>query len=134
MPETIVRIPVSVYFFPIHRLHRAAPCVYCHGMKKKDHDALPTKAVVSEISRFRKTLRAAMASNQRRLESGLESVREKVAALESDKKISDGRARDLRDMLTVLRSHKIDPAKGRRKDLKKIDSLVEDLAMLCERW
>ena len=103
-------------------------------MKKKDHDALPTKAVVSEISRFRKILRAAMASNQRRLESGLESVREKVAALESDKKISDGRARDLRDMLTVLRSHKIDPEKGRRKDLKKIDSLVEDLAMLCERW
>ena len=41
---------------------------------------------------------------------------------------------DLRDMLTLLRTLEIKPEAGRRKDLKKIESLVEDLRVLSERW
>ena len=33
--------------------------------------------------------------------------------------------RDLRDMLTLLRHRQLKPDKGRRKDLKKIESVVE---------
>ncbi len=41
---------------------------------------------------------------------------------------------DLRDMLTLLRTLEVKPEAGRRKDLKKIESLVEDLRVLSERW
>ena len=41
---------------------------------------------------------------------------------------------DLRDMLTLLRTLDVKPEAGRRKDLKKIESLVEDLRALSERW
>lgn len=103
-------------------------------MKRRADDALPTRAVVAELSKFRKVARASIDAHRRRLEADLEEVRKKVEALAESNKISEGRGRDLRDMLTLLRSHKIDPAKGRRKDLKKIESLAEDLSMLCERW
>ena len=41
---------------------------------------------------------------------------------------------DLRDMLTLLRTLQIKPEAGRRKDLKKIEGLVEELRLLSERW
>ena len=41
---------------------------------------------------------------------------------------------DLRDMLTLLRTLEVKPEAGRRKDLKKIESLVEDLRQLSARW
>ena len=41
---------------------------------------------------------------------------------------------DLRDMLILLRTLEVKPEAGRRKDLKKIESLVEDLRLLSERW
>lgn len=103
-------------------------------MKRKADDALPTRAVVAELSKFRKVARASIDAHRRRVEAELEAVRQKLEALAEANKTPDGRGRDLRDMLTLLRSHKIDPAKGRRKDLKKIESLAEDLSMLCERW
>ena len=37
-------------------------------------------------------------------------------------------------MLTLLRTLEVKPEAGRRKDLKKIESLVEDLRLLSERW
>jgi len=103
-------------------------------MKRKADDALPTRAVVAELSKFRKVARASIDAHRCRVEAKLDGVRQKVEALAENNKLPDGRGRDLRDMLTLLRSHKIDPAKGRRKDLKKIESLAEDLSMLCERW
>jgi hypothetical protein len=103
-------------------------------MKRKADDALPTRAVVAELSKFRKVARASIDAHRRRVEAELDAVRKKLEALAGSDKTPDARGRDLRDMLTLLRSHKIDPAKGRRKDLKKIESLAEDLSMLCERW
>ena len=41
---------------------------------------------------------------------------------------------DLRDMLTLLRTLAVKPEAGRRKDLKKIESLMEELRRLSERW
>jgi t-SNARE complex subunit (syntaxin) len=37
-------------------------------------------------------------------------------------------------MLTLLRNRQLKPDKGRRKDLKKIESVVNDLTMLIENW
>ena len=38
----------------------------------------------------------------------------------------------LRDMLTLLRTLQIKPAEGRRKDLKKVESMIADLRLLSE--
>ena len=42
--------------------------------------------------------------------------------------------RDLRDMLTLLRTMQIKPQEGRRKDLKKIESVISDLELLAAQW
>jgi len=37
-------------------------------------------------------------------------------------------------MLTLLRNAGVKPEKGRRKDLKKLDTISEDLAMMVQNW
>ena len=45
-----------------------------------------------------------------------------------------GHLYDLRDMTTLLRTLDVKPVAGRRKDMKKIESLVDELRLLVERW
>ena len=103
-------------------------------MKSDGTEASPTKAVVSELQDLRAELREAVKSYGTRLESEIERVRGKVEAGSTSKSLSSARMRDLRDMLTLLRHRQIKADKGRRKDLKKIEAVVGDLAMLIENW
>ncbi len=50
------------------------------------------------------------------------------------KSLSSAKAKDLRDMLTLLRQRQIRADKGRRKDLKKLETVISDLGMLIENW
>ncbi|MCE0497610.1 MAG: hypothetical protein LV481_06670 [Methylacidiphilales bacterium] len=43
-------------------------------------------------------------------------------------------SKDLRDMLKRISDLQIDPERGRRKDLKKIDALIGELQSTVERW
>ena len=63
---------------------------------------------------------------------GPQGVRSTVSARSADLRNSE--IHDLRDMLTLLRTLEVRPEAGRRKDLKKIETLVEDLRLLSERW
>jgi hypothetical protein len=42
--------------------------------------------------------------------------------------------KDLRGILKKLSHLQIDPDRGRRKDLKKVDSLIGELQSIVERW
>ena len=42
--------------------------------------------------------------------------------------------KDLRDILKRVANLQIDPERGRRKDLKKIDALIGELQSTVERW
>ena len=42
--------------------------------------------------------------------------------------------KDLRDMLKQVAHIQINPERGRRKDLKKIDALIGELQLIIERW
>ncbi len=97
-------------------------------------ESSPTKSVSGELDRLRAEFRAALESYATRIEEEISGVQQRVEALESKKKIPPAKLRDIRDMLTLLRKFSIKPEKGRRKDLKKIDSLVGDLSMLVEHW
>jgi phosphoenolpyruvate synthase/pyruvate phosphate dikinase len=103
-------------------------------MKTDGTEASPTKAVVAELQNLRAELREAADSYATRLESEVDRVRVAVETGSTAKNLSSARIRDLRDMLTLLRHRQIKPDKGRRKDLKKIESVVSDLAMLIEHW
>ena len=71
--------------------------------------------------------KAAAANSQ-----GPPGVRSTVSARSAD--LPNSEIHDLRDMLTLLRTLEVKPEAGRRKDLKKIETLVEDLRLLSERW
>ncbi len=45
-----------------------------------------------------------------------------------------GELKDLRDLLECIARLQIDPERGRRKDLKRIDALIGELQSTIERW
>lgn len=92
------------------------------------------KSVVEELETLRGDFRAALESYATRIEGEISAIRDAVEKDGADLKSSSAKMRDLRDMLTLLRKFQIKPEKGRRKDLKKLDSLVGDLTLLIENW
>ena len=108
--------------------------IYQTRMKTDGSEASPIKAVVTELQNLRTELREVAHSYATRLESEIERVRVAVETGSTAKNLSSAKIRDLRDMLTLLRHRQIKPDKGRRKDLKKIESIVSDLGMLIENW
>jgi hypothetical protein len=103
-------------------------------MESPSPEASPAKSVVEELDVLRSEFRSALLAYAGRIEEEIGLVRKTVAAEGAGKKVSAAKLRDLRDMLTLLRKFSIKPEKGRRKDFKKIDALVGDLAMLIENW
>jgi hypothetical protein len=105
---------------------------YLHPMKSDGSEASPSKAVVSELQDLRAELREAASSYAAKLDAEIERVRVAVEAVGGN--TSGAKVRDLRDMLTLLRHRQIKADKGRRKELKRIESVISDLAMLIENW
>ena len=83
---------------------------------------------------LRVAVRSAVESYFARVDAQIVQMTEAVRREAAKKKISPSRQRDLRDMLMLLRNASLKTDKGRRKDLKKIDSLIADLTMLTENW
>lgn len=92
------------------------------------------KAVVGELETLRQSLRETLSHFQARIEGDIDSIRDAVSQDLGAAKIDSGKLRDLRDMLTVLRHAQVKSEKGRRKDIKKIESIVSDLKLLIEHW
>jgi hypothetical protein len=103
-------------------------------MISSENDAAPFQALSDELEGLRSTLKGTLESYLERLDAEIVQVREAVEKEAGKKKISSAKQRDLRDMLSLLRSASVKSDKGRRKDLKKIDGLVGDLTMLTENW
>jgi hypothetical protein len=103
-------------------------------MKSDGSEASPNKAVVSELQDLRAELREAASSYVTRLDAEIERVRAAVEAEPKGSNSLSAKIRDLRDMLTLLRHRQVKADKGRRKELKKIESVISDLAMLIENW
>lgn len=101
-------------------------------MEKHDTESTPMKAVLEELDNLRSTVHETMQRYQTRLETEIDGVRSKVESVQEKKRLSHAKMHDLRDMLTVLRTTRVE--KGRRKDLKKLDGVVDDLRMLTEDW
>ena len=103
-------------------------------MKTGQTEASPAKSLLEELELFRGVCRGTLNSIGTRLDEQIDSIRVRVEALGSGEEVPSGKNRDIRDMLTLLRNAGIKPEKGRRKDLKKLDSISEDLTMMVENW
>jgi hypothetical protein len=64
-------------------------------------------------------------------------IAELIRALEKKQTgtgFSRGELKDLREILKRITHLQINPERGRRKDLKKIDALIGELQSTIERW
>jgi len=103
--------------------------------KAKPASALPFKTVTEELTFLRKSTRDLIDTYATQLEAEIVHLHSVVQAdAESKKKLPGSRASDLRDVLMLLRSLEIKPTKGRRRDLKKVENLVEELRTIIDRW
>jgi hypothetical protein len=93
----------------------------------------PLRSVGEELTFLRKMLRELLSAYSLRVDAEIVQVLEMVTA-EDKKKLTSSRARDARDMLVVLRNLGLKPEKGRRRDFKKIDSALEELRYIADRW
>ncbi len=87
----------------------------------------PVKLLESELLQLRGELRKTLRAYSARLEIQLA---QSVAAVRASKPVDElpkEQLHQLRDMTTMVRKRKVKPEKGRRKDLRKIDSLINDL-------
>jgi len=82
-------------------------------IKPKSASALPFKTVLEELSFLRKTFRELVSTYAAQFEGEIANLH---AAVEADshakKKLPGSRTADLRDMLMLLRSLEVKPAKG----------------------
>jgi hypothetical protein len=93
----------------------------------KPRESSPVTVLESELRRLRQDLQATARAYVARLES---EVRAAAAAVRSSgpvEGLSRERLHQIRDVTIELRKRKLKPEKGRRKDLRKIDSLISDL-------
>ncbi|MGB8356934.1 MAG: hypothetical protein WCD79_23760 [Chthoniobacteraceae bacterium] len=97
-------------------------------------DASPMKSAGEELDFLRKTFREIIASYSARVEGEIAQIRGAVTAEEKKKKLSSARLRDARDIITLVRTMDVKSEKGRRRDLKKIDLLIEELNRFVESW
>jgi hypothetical protein len=100
----------------------------------KSLEVSPMKSVAEELDFLRKTFRECITGYGARIETDLNQIREAVLEQAKNPKLPPSKIRDLRDMLTLCRTLDIKPEKGRRKDLKKIDSLIEELQLMVKNW
>lgn len=103
--------------------------------KAKPAADLPLPVVIEELTYLRKTFRDLVAAYATSIESEIAHLHTRLSAdAAGKKKLPADRLNDLRDMLMTLRSLEVKPAKGRRRDLKRVESVVEDLRTIADRW
>jgi len=98
--------------------------------EKATLEASPAKSLLTDLVRLRRTLRRTGQAYLRRLEAELDEVATWAYERAEERNLPKARVRDLGDMITLVRKIDGKPEKGRRRDLKKIDTTVGDLREL----
>ncbi len=103
--------------------------------KTKPAADLPLPVLAEELAFLRKTFRDLLAAYGTAVEGEITHLQTLVnAEAASKKKLPASRTHDLRDMLMLLRSLEVKPAKGRRRDLKRLENSVAELREIADRW
>jgi uncharacterized protein YfkK (UPF0435 family) len=100
----------------------------------KSLEVSPMKSVAEELDFLRKSFRESLDVYAARIEGQLTRIRETILEQTKKTKISASHIRDLRDIITLCRTLDLKSDKGRRKDLKKIESAVEEIHAMIQNW
>jgi hypothetical protein len=93
---------------------------------KRQRESSPVTMLAGELAILRRDLRATIRAYAARLEIDLAESMASVSSKRADD-LSREQLHDIRDLTIMVRKRKLKPEKGRRKDLRKIDSLIHDL-------
>ena len=99
----------------------------------KSLEVSPMKSLAEELEFVRKAYRESIQVYSRRVEAQLSALRD-IVLKQTTPNPPPAQLRDLRDMITLCRTLDLKPEKGRRKDLKKIDTLLGELQVLVQNW
>ena len=95
--------------------------------KRKRDEVSPLTKLQAELVTLRRKLRATIRAYATRLEIDLAESTTAVAALKPAETLSRQRLHEIRELTTMLRDFNVKPEKGRRKDLRKLDSLIHEV-------
>lgn len=96
-------------------------------MKNKRVITGPAKMLTTELLGLRRELRETVRAYTARLETALADSTKRIAAYGDGEKLPRDRVSEIRDLTIMLRKRKLKPDKGRRKDLRKIDMLIDEV-------
>jgi hypothetical protein len=104
-------------------------------MKKRKSESrgetTPVTLLERELRGLRRDLRATARAYTSRLDSDLQASLDAVESLAHPDKLPRETLHQVRDFAIMLRNRRLKPEKGRRKDLRKIDILINDLQPLA---
>ena len=99
--------------------------------------ASPIKSAADEIEALRRLFRTTVKNYASTVEADLDLLHKGISSKNSvgeKAKIAPELIRDARDMVTLMRTIEVKPEKGRRRDLKKIEGVLEDLQKIVAKW
>jgi hypothetical protein len=89
---------------------------------------------VTALDGLRRDLRQSIASYQARIEADILAAGRAVTDRLATGTCSARHAADLRRVLEAIDRLELEPARGRRKDVRRLDALVGDLLDLLDTW
>jgi hypothetical protein len=92
---------------------------------RKREEVTPVTKLEGELTNVRRALRTTIRAYAARLEIDLAESIAAVAALKPS--LSRQRLHEVRELTTLVRACKVKPDKGRRKDLRKLDTLIAEV-------
>jgi hypothetical protein len=98
---------------------------------KKAREVSPVTMLTDELNSVRRDLRRTIRAYAARLELDLAESMAAVTRYKHAEDLSRERLHDIRDLTIMMRKRKLKPEKGRRKDVRKLDSLIRDLQSIA---
>jgi hypothetical protein len=95
--------------------------------RRRSQESSPVTMLESELHVLRRDLRKIAKAYIARLENDLLVCLAALRSYGPIEQVSREMLHQVRDLTIVVRNRKLKPEKGRRKDLRKIDSLIVDL-------
>lgn len=95
--------------------------------RRNASDTSPLKLLSEELRSLRRDLRATARAYTARLEIALAESSAVIAASAAAETLPRERLHEFRDLAALVRKRDVKPEKGRRKDLRKLDGIIDDL-------
>ena len=100
--------------------------------EKKKQETSPVRHLQLELQKLRRELRTTARVYTQRLEHELIAATDALVRYAPAEKLTREQLHRVRDFAIMVRQRRLRPDKGRRKDLRRIDSLISDLRPLID--